>query len=276
MEWSQLECEAIVADYLAMLDRDLRGEPYNKSAHRQRLQQQLNGRTEGSIEYKHQNISAILLESGYPYIPGYKPAFNYQQLLKQTLLSRLEGAAIPQAAEALLAQTPTIEQEPEWERLITDAPETERQQAGTAVREFNPRPYNFAELEQQNRALGHAGEAFVLRLEQQRLRHAGRADLVDDVEWTSQVKGDGAGYDIRSFNVQDESELFIEVKTTKLGKYLPFYISDNEVAFSRQHHEHYALYRLYEFRTDPRLFVLAGDISQRMHLRATGYRAGFR
>lgn len=276
MEWTQPECEAIVTDYLAMLDCDLRGEPYTKAAHRRRLQPQLKGRSKSAIEYKHQNISAILIEIGYPYISGYKPASNYQQRLRNTVLSRLDQIAIPQIADALIAQTPAIAPLPDWEHVITAPPEIEHTSPGTAVREFTPGQYNFTQREQQNRQLGLAGEAFVLELEQQRLRLAGRADLAGEVEWTSRDRGDGAGYDIRSFNVENETECFIEVKTTKLGKYLPFYISDNEVAFSQQHPQHYALYRLYEFRSAPRLFMLEGDISERMHLRATQYRAGFR
>jgi len=33
-----------------------------------------NNRSDGSIEYKHQNISAILLRASQIYIQGYKPA----------------------------------------------------------------------------------------------------------------------------------------------------------------------------------------------------------
>lgn len=36
----------------------------------------LNGRTAGAIEFKHQNIRAILIEQGFPYIDGYEPCIN--------------------------------------------------------------------------------------------------------------------------------------------------------------------------------------------------------
>lgn len=39
------------------------------------------GRPRGSIEYKHQNISAVLKGLGEDWIPGYKPAFNFQASL---------------------------------------------------------------------------------------------------------------------------------------------------------------------------------------------------
>jgi hypothetical protein len=60
--WSREEVEAAVADYFAMLARDLKGEPYNKAEHNRRLQGLLSNRTRGSVERKHQNISAVLME----------------------------------------------------------------------------------------------------------------------------------------------------------------------------------------------------------------------
>jgi hypothetical protein len=77
-DWSRPEAEAIVADYFGMLADELRGTPYRKSEHRNRLIPLLRGRSAGSVERKHQNISAILIESGFPYISGYKPLRNYQ------------------------------------------------------------------------------------------------------------------------------------------------------------------------------------------------------
>ena len=39
------------------------------------------GRTHRSVEFKHQNISAVLDELGMPWIPGYKPKRNYQNAI---------------------------------------------------------------------------------------------------------------------------------------------------------------------------------------------------
>jgi len=61
MDWSRLEVELVVADYFAMLWKELAGQPVDKTAHRKALQPQLNGRSHGSIEFKHQNISAVLI-----------------------------------------------------------------------------------------------------------------------------------------------------------------------------------------------------------------------
>ncbi|HDR4901647.1 DUF3883 domain-containing protein [Bacillus wiedmannii] len=45
------------------------------------------------------------------------------------------------------------------------------------------------------------------------------------------VEGDGVGFDISSFDLDDNPK-YIEVKTTSGGKGTPFMISANEVAFS--------------------------------------------
>lgn len=60
MAWSRLEVEATVADYFHMLVMELSGQAYNKSAHRKALLLRLDHRSEGAVERKHQNISAIM------------------------------------------------------------------------------------------------------------------------------------------------------------------------------------------------------------------------
>lgn len=100
MEWSRLEVEATVADYFHMLVMELSGQSYNKSSHRKELLKRLNGRSDGAVERKHQNISAILIENGYPYISGYKPLSNYQELLRQVVEDRLaEDIDVDRAAD---------------------------------------------------------------------------------------------------------------------------------------------------------------------------------
>ena len=78
--WQDDELDAIVADYFAMLAADLSGQPYVKSKHSAALMAQI-GRTHRSVEFKHQNISAVLDELGMPWIPGYKPKRNYQNAI---------------------------------------------------------------------------------------------------------------------------------------------------------------------------------------------------
>jgi hypothetical protein len=276
-EWSQLECEAIVKDYLQMFMDEVTGRPYSKAEHRRALQKLLNNRSEGSIEYKHQNISAILLELGYPYVQGYKPAFNYQKILKSVVSDQLrkKTGSIEAGFSALSDEIPVEIRDIDWDAVFDTPPDRLPDPVNDQVREFSPFHYNFVEREMRNRRLGELGEGFVLELEQQRLQRAGRDDLAREVEWVSKVRGDGAGFDIRSFDERRDEELFIEVKTTNSGKYQPFLISDNEVAFSETAADRYALYRVFDFRRSAKLFTLPGNINQHVRLRPKVYKACF-
>jgi len=69
-----------MADYVSMLEREVLGKPVNKSEHRKALRPQQTERSDGSVEFKHTNSSAVLAGQGLPYIEGYKPRGNYQAL----------------------------------------------------------------------------------------------------------------------------------------------------------------------------------------------------
>lgn len=95
--WSDQEIDLIVADYFEMLRLELAGEAFVKS-HRNAVLQEMIKRSAGSIEYKHQNISAVLQALGEPWIIGYKPARNYQKALVDGVerhLDQHEAAHLP-------------------------------------------------------------------------------------------------------------------------------------------------------------------------------------
>jgi hypothetical protein len=277
-DWSRLECELIARDYLDMLVEELNCRDYSKAKHRRNLRSFLEDRSEGAIEYKHQNISAVLIDLGLPYIRGYKPAFNYQDLLANVVEAQvvLRQIQLLESVDRLIQDVPEKPLEPEWDAVVVAKTELARRDTVQMVREFAPRHYNYAAREGHNKRLGERGEEFILCLEKQRLASFGRGDLVDEIEWTSKTQGDGAGYDIRSFNAQTGQELFIEVKTTNSGKYQPFMISDNEVAFSEEHSDQYSLYRVFQFKDDPRIFTLNGGIREHANLLVLEYTATFK
>ena len=92
--WSSIEINAIVADYFDMLAKELKGERYSKAAHRRALLPMLFNRSDGSVEFKHQNISAVLINMGLPNIKGYLPRFNYQKILEKHV-SEYFGKQLP-------------------------------------------------------------------------------------------------------------------------------------------------------------------------------------
>ncbi|MFC1664822.1 DUF3883 domain-containing protein [Pseudomonadota bacterium] len=277
--WDWLECEACVTDYFAMVLKELHGEKYNKAEHRRTLMQKLNNRSEGSVEFKHQNISAVLVEMGFPYISGYKPRYNYQAQLKEVVLAHLAahqndiGNLAPEHVELT---TPDISN---WDKVLDqELPEC----IPTIVipnRKYIARKPNYTRQEANNRRLGELGEQFVIGFEQYTLQKAGREDLAKEVEWSSKERGDGLGYDVRSFLIENgvakEQERFIEIKTTNSGKYQPFFITDNELAFSKENSESYSLYRVYDFKARARLFQLTGAVDKFVNLKPELYRASF-
>lgn len=273
MDWSRSEVEAIVEDYLTMLAAELSGVQYSKADHRRSLQPILNGRSKPSIEFKHANISAALIDLGFPYIAGYKPRSNYQGLLAEVIAQRL--AVNPRLLDIAGSDADRPIVPPEIDDILsvlTDPPSIDRDPSRTnAMLDPAHRPVtNYIEREARNRSLGAAGEEFVLAYERRRLERSGHERLAARIEHTSSVRGDYEGYDILSFDVSGKERL-IEVKTTKYGKATPFYVTRNEVAASARHNSCYHLYRLFSFQRAPGLYTLAGSIDATCWLSAANY-----
>lgn len=262
-DWSKIEVEATVADYLHMLVLELSGQAYNKSAHRRALLSKLNNRTEAAVELKHQNISAILRDMGFPWITGYKPRGHFQTLLRNVVEGQITQNRVVDEA-ALMATT-----SPAAAPLIDDLSKVlvEPPKLATEAKEPAPHPYyaaspkkrDYIEREARNISLGKAGEEFVLNFEHLRLHQLGHKKLSEKVEHVSATRGDGLGYDILSFEA-DGRERYIEVKTTAFSKETPFFISRGEIQFAEDHKQQFHLYRLFEFRREPKLFDLPGAV----------------
>lgn len=275
--WTDAENDAIVADYFAMLADDIAGRPYGKAGHNRLLQAAI-GRPRGSIEYKHQNISAVLKGLGEDWIPGYKPAFNYQASLVDAVvrwLDRRPGGLAP-AARAAKGSSPSALHE---EAMLwigppptqSNAPPPDELGQMTAL----ARKYDVAGRDARNRALGRAGEERVLAHEHATLRAAGRTDLAGRIRWVSHVDGDGAGFDIQSFDT-DGGDRLIEVKTTNGWERTPFHITRNELAVAEERRADWRLVRLWNFAREPKAFELRPPLEAHVSLMATGYQASFR
>ncbi len=261
--WAREEVEALVTDYFQMLDDELCGRPYNKAAHRAQLAQFLASRSAPSIEFKHANVSAILIELGFPFITGYKPRSNYQLLLRDVVIDRLNATpGLIASVESSIASpvAPTFDdvlgalQSPPTRRETRER----RAEIGYQARP-NPFQVNYLEREAHNRELGRLGEEFVVVYEQARLAHIGQDRLAAAVEHVAHTRGDGLGYDVLSFDASGRERL-IEVKTTRFGMDTPFFLSRNEVTVSERESDHYQLYRVFEFRERPKLFTLPGNL----------------
>lgn len=267
--WQDDELDAIVADYFSMLASDLSGAPYVKSAHSKALMAQI-GRTHRSVEFKHQNISAVLDELGLPWIPGYMPKRNYQNAIFDAIdryLSLYPSTLEPKTVEPIVPKLggATFVAAPQK----AEAPEKIPPRLQRLVKKFDP-----VERDHRNRTLGKAGESFVVDLERATLDAKGLGLLARKVRWISEEDGDGAGYDVLSFDTAGRERL-IEVKTTNGAARTPFFLSRNECDLAEERPEAWTIYRVHLFARNPRIFTIQPPLEETIRLRAETWRASF-
>ena len=276
-DWDIGEVSVAISTYFQMLGQELRGEPYVKAKYRRDLLPSLRNRSEGAIERKFSNISAILSELGLPTIQGYKPLPNYQELLKGVLIDILETdeSYLSTMDERASPDDEGDSLEPELLVVFDEPPERqgneERSKKGGRAR-IGKRDY--AKRDAENRRLGLAGEEYIVQFEERRLTQEGRKDLARKINHVSQTLGDGAGYDILSYDA-DGKKIYIEVKTTRRGANTPFYVSPTELHQSKVQKDTFLLYRVYDWGKHPRVFKLKGDLEDHVNLIPINYRAEF-
>ena len=240
-DWTESEVEACVKAYFENLTLELSNKPFVK-AHIYRRLAEMTGRSPKSIEFKFQNISAVLNVLGREWMTGLAPLANYQELLAQKVAEHIDQLdSLPfqshhssdrnelDDAAAFFLEAPP---------LLSVVDENLPEYVAKLVKKFDP-----VERDMKNRALGEAGEQFVVNHEKRFLTMIGRKDLADDVRWIAKDEGDGAGYDILSFSDRGVPK-YVEVKTTVGGSRTPFFLSRNEFAFSRQNKDQFNLVRL--------------------------------
>lgn len=167
-----------------MLRLDLGGQPYGKAEHNRTLRESLDARTKGSVEFKHRNISAVLLKMGLPYIDGYRPARNYQrtvlpQVIRTYLESHPEFHKQLASSPVLNPMSPVPVEGAEVGRYFDDPPEH------MVVPQGDEKPWlsrrgrkvDYARRDALNRHLGRLGEQFAVEVERRRLLEAGRDSL---------------------------------------------------------------------------------------------------
>ena len=268
--WTAHELEVAVVVYLDMLQAELAGATFAK-AERNRVLQGSIGRSRGSIEYRHQNISWVMVELGLPFIQGYKPASHCPVLLYEIVKAQLVNRGLHDC----LAGTNSMITIPngglvyESAPVTSDKPKTDNLVVRQIRREFDP-----AARAARNRSLGEAGEKLVLQAEQERLSSNGRADLAVKVRWVAKDEGDGAGFDILSFTKRGEVR-WLEVKTTNGPATTPFWISENERCVSEKYQDIFRLVRLYNFSRKPAAYRLKPPLADHVHLAPRQYQASF-
>jgi hypothetical protein len=255
--WTEREVSAVVDSFFRMLATERAGVPYSKAENRRRLMATVH-RSEGSVERKLQNISAVLDVLGAQWINGYKPLAHYQDALVAAVersLGREPGYLYPASAdtqplvlneEAIFVPPPPLV---DLDKTLTPA-------VRRLVGKFDP-----AERDARNRDLGKAGEKFVVEFERDRLRRAGRNDLADDVRWVADLDGDGYGYDVGSFET-DGQERLLEIKTTCGHERTAFWLTKREIDVAAEQCGAYRIRRVFHFRNRAQMFEVAPPLHE--------------
>lgn len=195
---------------------------------------------------------------------GFEAGLNEQATFARLFSGRIHGRGrgeTPQPETSVL----TLVEPPEFE-TSNEAPPTTFRARKNLERSFK---------EHRNLQLGRAGELLVLGYERTSLLANGKPELARKIIHTSEVEGDGAGYDIKSFEPDGRTK-FIEVKTTRGPSTMPFFITYNEVKFSKAHSEQYHLFRVFDFNlasSSGRCYVINGRVDKCFNLSATVFRA---
>jgi hypothetical protein len=276
MDWTSKEVMYIIEDYFAMLQLDLNNQAYNKTTHRSALLPLLENRSPRSIEFKHQNISAVLAEMGLPFIKGYKPRFNYQGMLANEV-----SKYVKQHREILEKAFNNFSDEfvntneihpPIFDNILDTNPVNSK--IDESKIQYRPIKINYLEREQNNRQLGEEGERLVIEYEKWRLIKEGNENLANKIEWVSKNLGDGAGYDILSKNANG-TDRYIEVKTTKLSKETPIYLTRTELRFASLKGNEFYLYRVFNFNSKPQFFIKQGRYEEFCNLQPVTFKGYF-
>jgi len=190
LDWSREEVEAIVAHYLEMLTLELAGQGYSKSEHRRVLATKLKSRSEGSIEFKRCNVSAVLIELGFPYIRGYRPRANFQALLAEVVADQVRRDPLLDQAALLAVQLPALAAERlNFDGIKEEAPIRHERATVPMPPVFHAQKRDYLEREAHNRSLGAAGEEAIVQFERWRLASTGRERLADRIEHISKTRG---------------------------------------------------------------------------------------
>ncbi|MEZ4776308.1 MAG: DUF3883 domain-containing protein [Bacteroidia bacterium] len=109
---------------------------------------------------------------------------------------------------------------------------------------IQPQKINWEELNRHKNNIGLVGEELVLLNEKNKLIELEMYEYLLKLEHVSKTKGDGLGYDIISFD-EEENQIFIEVKATTNNLLSDIFFTSNELRQMDELGEYYYLYRVY-------------------------------
>lgn len=203
-----------------------------------------------------------------------KPVYFQWQLLDW---DELNNVKVSEEGPTYIIEPPVSEVTKERILELVSTLPSKKKRNGTDTETFRARKSpDYAKRDSNNRKLGLEGELLAIEYEKNRLNKLGRDDLANEIIHTSVIQGDGAGYDIHSFN-EDGSPRYIEVKTTRGSLNTDFYMSPNEISFSEKYSESFFLYRIYDFeaKDSAKFFILEGNVNNNLNKTPVNFRMSF-
>jgi 5-methylcytosine-specific restriction protein A len=108
-DWSDAEIDAALSAYLSMLRDEIAGKQFSKAEVNRRLRSaSLINRSKGSVEYRMQNISSVLLGLNRRWITGYKPAANVGASVARKIVASLERLEALKNEDSLPESDPVV------------------------------------------------------------------------------------------------------------------------------------------------------------------------
>ncbi|MDX1444396.1 MAG: DUF3883 domain-containing protein, partial [Gammaproteobacteria bacterium] len=269
--------EILVTNYFIMLDAELQGEMYSKADHRNRIKKELGEKEDQVVDDAHHHISAVLAETGLPFVDNFPPRSGASKSLELAVQEFIESH--PELVEALwLDEVPGHNSIPvelddakaHWAPLPD--PEEYRPSRREPWHPGSVNEIDFRLRESYNSSLSAAGERFVMAFERARLREAGVKEKAKEVAWLSQTFGESFGYDIKSFE-DNGSERFICVKTTNYGSRFPFTLSVQELERAQQNPRHFYIYRVFQMSRGAKVFIMPATRLELKKLQPVAFRA---
>ena len=201
---------------------------------------------------------------------------GYKLLLELSIFKELDSS-IEDYQEIFDEEVSVVEDilDSKIELLKVDAPERKIRKATISHKEqvIGSKTKDFDELNKKNQKTGDLGEKLVYDYE--RLMAAGIDDIESKLIRTSDDKEYGNAYpcDIISVDIETGAPIYIEVKTTRYAADTPFYLSEDERAFSERNAAFYRLYRVFDaIRTkEPKFFETIGYVGDNFTLTSDRY-----
>lgn len=154
--------------------------------------------------------------------------------------------------DKFIQQIDTENISPKGLELVEGLPKIKKTKKQTQKKQSKSRRVNWSQVQDSNKKTGEIGEELVMQLEKEKLEKSKNyKHLANEIVHESKVNGDGAGYDIKSYDADTGQEIYLEVKTTTQSFNTAFYMTKNERDFMENNKDKLFVYRLFNLVYDP-------------------------